>query len=151
MAEHIIFWFGPAPWGPALADDEADEEETYEVPLFRGERSKVQFNVERSWRLPRVRAVEIPAPVGELCMGCHEAVREGDSGEMAVLVSGTPEAPVGSLLPLHRECGLLRAVGHEFGLCNCTKYEDLTLRAAAIECAKRHWRLGSFGRYGLNN
>lgn len=149
MAEHVTFWFGPAPWGPAFADEE-EEEERYTVelpsPLF-----PAGATAERSWRPPRVRAVEIPTPVGELCMACHEAVEEGDSGEMAVLITGTPAAPVGQFLPLHRECGLLRAVGHEFGLCNCTNYEGLTRREAAIECAKRHSRLGSFGRYGLNN
>jgi len=126
MAEYVTFWFGPRPWGPALQDENEEG-------------------------LPRVRTKEIPAPIGELCLGCDEAIQEGDYGELVVLGGGTQAAPTAELRPLHRECGLLRGVGHEVGLCNCTNYEGLSLREAAIECDRRWRRRGAFGRYFLRN
>lgn len=153
MAEHINFWFGPRPWGPFLDDDDEESiegEEGVSVPLpsppFPPGRS-----VERHFRVPRVRSVHIPAPVGEVCLGCDEAIQEGDSGELTVLVSGTPEEPQGKVVPLHRECGLLRGSGHEFGLCSCTNYEGLTMRQAAIEVDKRYHRAMMLGRYRMKN
>ena len=104
----MVHWFGAAPWGPAL-------EPKYE----------------------HVRAARIPVPVGQPCYTCREPIEEGDDGEMVVALGGGMEAPTAQSMPQHRECSILRVVGHELGVCGCTGYEGLALREAGIEAARR--------------
>jgi hypothetical protein len=41
----------------------------------------------------------------------------------------------------HYECMTLGIVGHDVGLCGCTQYEGMTMRAAGIECILRFRRV----------
>lgn len=103
----LVQWFGPAAWGRALATDEHHQ------------------------------IMRIPAPVGEPCLACDEAIGAEDYGEMVVVMSGTLEAPSARLAPQHRECLILHTSGHLVGLCPCTEYEGLTLRQAALAVVER--------------
>jgi hypothetical protein len=57
---------------------------------------------------------------------------------MAQRAIGEPDNPGAHA---HSYCMLLRIVGHDVGLCNCTDYEGMSQRAAAIESAARFNRM----------
>lgn len=108
MTPHIVQWWGPEPWGPALDPDDDD-----------------------------VQMVKVPTPVGELCLLCEEVIQPDDSGQMTVAISGTMEEPHARVVAQHRECMSLGVVGHSVGLCTCTDYEGMSLREAALEAMRR--------------
>jgi hypothetical protein len=70
-----------------------------------------------------------PTPVGELCIDCHEPVREGECGYIMACLHADGTV---TWQPQHRECGLLHVIGHSYDLCTCTDYQGLTERAAAL-------------------
>lgn len=112
LAIPVVAWFGPGTVGPGL--DPSDE---------------------------GTQLVQVPIPVGHECMLCCEVILDGDYGEMAGTISGSPDALVAQLGPQHGECMLLLSVGHSVGLCGCTNYEGLSFRQAGIEAAKRIQRM----------
>lgn len=76
----------------------------------------------------------VEPPLGELCLTCNEPIREGEAGEIMPMIAeeGT------TLHPVHRECLILRIIGHNFGVCSCTNYAGTSsLREAALELDRR--------------
>lgn len=79
----------------------------------------VEYFGER-WDVPFLQdAVQVPAPVGEVCVHCDEPIRDGEQGVIRGYVSllgiQTPE-------PVHRECDLrmiLGGINHLNGDCTC--------------------------------
>lgn len=84
----------------------------------------------------------IKTPVGQECMHCHEAIKEGDVGTMQHFN--------GALVPLHHECalrGIAGSVGHQRKLCSCfggteEDPEGMTTRQAAIAAADYFYKHG---------
>ena len=76
-------------------------------------------------------AVQLPTPVGRPCLTCGEPVVEGDRGEIMPHLRVEGGRPVATVEPIHAECGLLDAVGHEYGICHCTGY-DTSARSSAL-------------------
>lgn len=76
--------------------------------------------------------VFLGTPVGVPCLYCEEPIRPGDVGEFmrCYLEHGA------EITPVHRECLLLHVVGHTYGYCNCSDYQGLTQRQAALAVAK---------------
>ena len=111
-ARYVVQWFGPFPWGPAL-----DPNDDHHLIL------------------------RVEPPLGELCLGCQEPIREDDYGQMVPYSQGPPEAPTARLVPVHKECLTLGTSGHLVGVCGCTDYLGLTLRQAALEVDRRLRRL----------
>lgn len=94
--------------------------------------------------------VQVPVPVGELCLWCDEPIEEGDIGT----IQGVAErAPTGEIIsrtqPVHYECSMrsvLGSVSHVQGTCSCNipgshegDPEGMTKREAAI-AAVREWK-----------
>lgn len=78
-------------------------------------------------------AYYVPTPIGDVCWLCEERVVDGDAGELMLF----PTAKTMGVRVLHRECKMLNMFGHEVRLCSCTDYGGLSIRAAALECARR--------------
>lgn len=86
---------------------------------------------------PRAQDPEVqymPTPIGEECFECEEPIAFGDCGEF-MLYHGTDSV---RSVPIHRECMMLKVIGHQFGVCSCTDYAGTTTkREAALELARR--------------
>jgi hypothetical protein len=65
----------------------------------------------RPWRSGVVEegGIQVPTPVGELCLLCEEAVHEHDRGTF-MLSAYRPGEPLG-YHPVHRECSLRSVIG----------------------------------------
>lgn len=79
-------------------------------------------------------AMRIPTPVGELCLGCAEAIEEGDRGKAMPMMGEHPR-----ITYMHRECLFRNVVGplkHVRGECpgigKCHDDTGMTLRQEAI-------------------
>jgi hypothetical protein len=65
-------------------------------------------------------AVQVPTPVGEICLTCEEPVAEGDQGVVTpYLYAGSDGAPAQGETAVHRECMLLGVLGHLARQCDC--------------------------------
>lgn len=65
-------------------------------------------------------APEVPAPIGEECMYCTEAILPGESGVTMPYV-GSLDEPL-QRLPAHIECfvrSMIGSVAHQQGRCSC--------------------------------
>jgi hypothetical protein len=72
------------------------------------------------WDAPAVEdAVQVPTPVGEVCQYCGEPIAAGDRGWV--------RAPQ---VWAHTECEMLGIVGHLYGVCSCSGFDES--RAAAL-------------------
>lgn len=81
------------------------------------------------------------APVGEPCTLCGAPVQADDSGELMLSL----EQPMMlRIVALHVECSLLTVLGHDLGVCSCTRWAGAaTVREAAIEAMRRYRQLHS--------
>lgn len=76
-----------------------------------------------------------PTPVGENCLSCTEPITDGDRGGWQAF---TDHGDNPRTVPVHLECLPLASVGHEYGVCECTRYAGQpTRRAAALELWRR--------------
>ena len=66
--------------------------------------------------------LQVPTPVGEPCSACNRKIEEGDQGFIRPHVFA--DGNVG-FMPVHRGCEMGTTVGHYFGLCSCTGWDDL--------------------------
>lgn len=65
------------------------------------------------WNVPALEeGVQVPTPVGELCLYCVEAIEEGDQGTITTYVQrGADAHPLVTVVPIHRECQLRQVMG----------------------------------------
>lgn len=79
----------------------------------------------------------VDAPVGEPCTYCEAAIGPDDTGELMFNLEQRPE-PSFKIVALHMECSLLAQMGHELGVCSCTKWAGAdSLREASLEAMRR--------------
>jgi hypothetical protein len=64
-------------------------------------------------------AEQVPTPVGQECLTCHESIVEGEQGVVMPLIYEADGAPAVRDAPEHRECMLLGVLGHLAGTCFC--------------------------------
>jgi hypothetical protein len=75
------------------------------------------------WDAPLVDdATAVATPVGQVCYACGEQVAAGDRGLIRQVVRMMDGSPAGSVEPVHAECDLRAAMGHQVGVCPCTGY-----------------------------
>lgn len=82
--------------------------------------------------------MQVPVPVGELCLFCDEPIEAGDRGEMMAYINAAR--------PVHVECGFRQVMGgpaHVKGTCSCQGGSDepdlgMTHREASLWVWK-HW------------
>jgi hypothetical protein len=87
----------------------------------------------QSWHAPvNEDTPQVPIPIGELCERCEERITADDSGMIIPCIGGSRP-----WLAYHRECNLLGLVGHSVGVCRCTSYLGLSVRAAGREVVRR--------------
>jgi hypothetical protein len=75
-------------------------------------------------------AVRAKTPIGQPCLFCAEPIEGGDQGFMTIVVGTDDPEPQ----PAHAECQALGIVGHDFGVCSCTGYDNNR------EAARELWR-----------
>ena len=63
-----------------------------------------------------------PTPVGVACYHCDRPIHHGDQGFIRPLI--TENGPAGKL-PVHRGCDMATTIGHLFGICSCTGWDDI--------------------------
>lgn len=79
----------------------------------------------------------VDTPVGEPCAYCDAPVQAEDTGELMFNLEAEPE-PSLKIVALHIECSLLAQLGHELGVCSCTKWAGaVSLREASMEAMRR--------------
>lgn len=61
-------------------------------------------------------------PVGQECCRCGRPVAEGDQG---IVVPHLADDGSSSPTPAHRGCFMADTMGHIFGLCRCTGWDDV--------------------------
>lgn len=77
-------------------------------------------------------------PVGETCAYCETLIQSDDSGELMMYVDAVVER-VFRVQVVHIECSLLNTLGHDLGVCSCTRWAGATtLREASIEAMRRY-------------
>lgn len=81
------------------------------------------------WDAPVVdHADQVATPVGEPCALCDRPIVDGDQGTLGVhLDTDGPRAA-----PIHRGCLLGDTMGHYFGVCSCTGWDDLFERGEEL-------------------
>jgi hypothetical protein len=83
----------------------------------------------KRWDAPIVdNARYVPTPVGQVCYQCDRPIERGDQGFIRPLIT---EGEAG-LRPIHRGCDMATTVGHIFGLCNCTGWNDIYERGREL-------------------
>lgn len=81
------------------------------------------------WDAPMLdQASAVETPVGKPCLTCRRLIEPGDQGVVL---------PVGGLnsvvfAPIHRGCEMATTVGHIFGLCSCTGWNDVYERGQEL-------------------
>jgi hypothetical protein len=74
-------------------------------------------------------ALLAPTPVGVACYLCDRPVERGDQGFIRQVI--TENGPGGDL-PVHRGCDMATTVGHLFGICSCTGWDDIYERGQEL-------------------
>lgn len=65
-------------------------------------------------------AVQVPTPVGEVCLTCDESVIEGEQGVVMPHIYLSEDGQTAARdTAQHRECMLLGVLGHLAGQCEC--------------------------------
>lgn len=81
-------------------------------------------------------APQTGTPVGERCYLCQREIVQGDQGWIRAMVLEAEGQPVSGAV--HRGCEMGTIVGHTFGFCSCTGWDDLWVRGEAlIACLDR--------------
>jgi hypothetical protein len=82
------------------------------------------------WDAPIVdRARFVPTPVGQVCYLCDRPIHRGDQGFIRPLI--TENGPDRNL-PVHRGCDMAVTIGHLFGICSCTGWDDIFERGQEL-------------------
>jgi hypothetical protein len=71
----------------------------------------------------------VPTPVGVVCYPCDCPIHRGDQGFIRPLI--TENGPGGDL-PVHRGCDMATAIGHLFGICSHTGWDDIYERGQEL-------------------
>jgi hypothetical protein len=71
----------------------------------------------------------VPTPIGLVCYLCDHPIQRGDQGFIHPLI--TENGPCGNL-PVHRGCDMAVTIGHLFGICSCTGWEDIYERGQEL-------------------
>jgi hypothetical protein len=74
-------------------------------------------------------AQSAPTPVGVACYLCDGPMQRGDQGFIRPLI--TENGPRGNL-PVHRGCDMAVTIGHLFGICSCTGWDDIYERGQEL-------------------
>ena|ERR1700761_5729618 len=65
-------------------------------------------------------ATEVPTPVGELCLECHEKIEPGDRGLVVPLIHLDEQGQwTTTPYPVHLECHLRSTCSHYYEQCHC--------------------------------
>jgi hypothetical protein len=70
-----------------------------------------------------------PTPVGVGCYLCDRPIHAGDQG--FIRPSITENGPCGNF-PVHRGCEMATTIGHLFGICSCTGWDDIYERGQEL-------------------
>ena len=90
------------------------------MTIFFGER----------WDAPIVdHARQESTPVGTACYLCKRAIAAGDQGFIRSLFT---EKGLAGDLAVHRGCDMATSIGHLFGICSCTGWEDIYERGQEL-------------------
>lgn len=66
------------------------------------------------WDAPIIdEAIHVSTPAGGCCGCCREQIEEGDRG--FILIDGSFT---------HAECEILNIIGHTYGVCRCTGFDE---------------------------
>jgi hypothetical protein len=79
----------------------------------------------RSWSMHKW----APTPVGVACYLCDRPIHRGDQAFIGPLITVT--GPGGNL-PVHRGCDMAVTIGHLFGICSCTGWDDIYERGQEL-------------------
>jgi hypothetical protein len=74
-------------------------------------------------------AQSAPTPVGVACYLCDRPIHRGDQGFIRTVI--TENGPGGNL-PVHRGCDMATTIGHLFGICSCTGWDDIYERGEEL-------------------
>lgn len=67
-------------------------------------------------------------PVGMTCYLCERPIEAGDQGWMRYCIN----EDVAQHRPVHRGCEMGTTIGHTFGFCSCTGWDDYYERGQAL-------------------
>jgi hypothetical protein len=82
------------------------------------------------WDAPILESAQsAPTPVGVTCYLCDRPIHHGDQGFIRPLI--TENGPGGNL-PVHRGCDMAVTIGHLFGICSCTGWDDIYERGQEL-------------------
>jgi hypothetical protein len=82
------------------------------------------------WNVPIVdHAQHAPTQSACLAISVNVPIRRGDQGFIRPLI--TEHGPAGNL-PVHRGCDMAVTIGHLFGICSCTGWEDIYERGQEL-------------------
>lgn len=91
------------------------------------------------WNSPDVElAIEVPIPVGELCLDCNEPIEPADRGLVVLVVDHFTDLDVGTQRatatwrPIHLECSFRPNWSHVYQQCDCYATQPRSLRAEAL-------------------
>lgn len=71
-------------------------------------------------------------PVGEDCQLCNRTIVSTDQGWMRGAFINTEDGIALATAPVHRGCEMGTTIGHSFGFCSCTGYDDYYERGQAL-------------------
>lgn len=82
------------------------------------------------WESDRDLSVPVQTPVGARCDICDTQIFDGERG---FVVGSIRPIPYGIVVTVHRECDLMRLVGHSHGICERNEHrEPAQVRADAL-------------------
>jgi hypothetical protein len=82
------------------------------------------------WNAPIVdHAQQASTPVGVPCYQCERPIQEDDQGSIRPLIT---EKALAKDLASHRGCDMPTTIGHLFGLCSCTGWDDIYERGQEL-------------------
>jgi hypothetical protein len=74
-------------------------------------------------------AQEAPTPIGVPCYQCERPIQEDDQGFIRPLIT---ENGLAKDLAIHRGCDMATTIGHLFGICSCTGWDDIYERGLEL-------------------
>lgn len=96
-----------------------------------------QFFGER-WNAPIVDpgplVAQVETPVGQECYMCDRPIIDGDQGFLRWCTGAGPDPDtlISNLRPVHRGCDMATSIGHMYGLCSCTGWDDIYERGVEL-------------------
>jgi len=84
------------------------------------------------WDVPALHgAIRHLTPFGVPCLYCEHPIEDDDRGFMRPVFTTSDRGA--EFRPAHRGCDLAAVMGHHYGVCRCTGYEDLWACNVALE------------------